>query len=255
MPKNQLKIRRQQRTIKITQLITVLGLLIFNGIHSAYAQSVQPMVFELEPVGNRSSVDLKIENTKSSPITYEINAVKIKHDEFGNETRTSGEDDFLIYPPQTLILPGKTQIIKVRYVGEPQLELSQTYRILANELPVDLSGGDSSGVSVAMNFSTLCNVTPPGSKPEISVTRLEKAEGENWSITIANDGTRFVRLTETVIEVASTGDAKNKKVFKNEYISDLFSKNLVAPKSTLTLTIPAIEGFDLATTKITISES
>ncbi len=230
------------------------SLLLLSSIHAGFAQSVQPMVYELEPIGSKSSIDLRIENTKNSPITYEINAVKITHDEYGNETQTSGENDFLIYPPQTLILPGKRQIIKVKYIGEPQLELSQTYRILANELPVNLSGGENSGVSVAMNFSTLCNVSPANSTPEISVAKLEQASDGKWSITIANDGTRFVRLTETVIEVSNINDAKDKKVFRNEYISDLFDKNLVAPKSILKLTMPAIEGFDLETTKITISE-
>ena len=222
---------------------------------AAFAQSVQPMVYQLETIGASSSTDLTIENTKSSAITYEMVAVKVSHDEFGNETRTDAEDDFLIYPPQTLIAPGKKQIVKVKYVGDPELELSQAYRILVNELPVDLSGGENSGISVSINFSTLCNVVPTNSSAALEVIELGQAEGDKWSITIENSGTRFSRLSETIVEVTSISDPSKKKVFRNEYISDLFSKNLVAPKSKLKLEMPAIEGFEPGNTKITFSET
>jgi len=219
------------------------------------AQSVQPMVYELAAIGAQSSTDLAIENTKSSPITYEMTAVKVTHDEFGNETRVDAEDDFLIYPPQTLVQPGKKQIVKVKYVGDPELEQSQTYRILVNELPVDLTGGENSGISVAINFSTLCNVVPLGSSAALEVIELSDAEDNKWSVTIENTGNRYSRLTETTIEFSSLSDPKQKKVFKNEYITDLFDRNLVAPKSKLTVFIPAIEGFELGNTKITINET
>ncbi len=221
----------------------------------AVAQSVQPMVYQLETIGNNSSTNLTIENTKSSAITYEMLAVKVSHDEMGNETRTDAEDDFLIYPPQTLVAPGKKQIIKVKYVGDPELELSQTYRILVNELPIDLSGGDNSGISVAINFSTLCNIVPTGSSAALEVTQLSEIEDDKWSITIQNKGTRFSRLSETIVEVVSLSDPSKKKVFRNEYIGDLFNRNLVAPKSKLKLEMPAIEGFEPDNTKITISET
>lgn len=237
-----------QLAVSIVVVMAALG-------QAVFAQSVQPMVYQLETIGNNSSTNLTIENTKSSAITYEMVAVKVSHDEMGNETRTDAEDDFLIYPPQTLVAPGKKQIIKVKYVGDPQLELSQTYRILVNELPVDLSGGENSGISVAINFSTLCNVVPTGSSAALEVTELSQAEGDKWSITIENSGTRFSRLTETIVEVSSLNDPSKKKVFRNEYISDLFNKNLVAPKSKLKLEMPAIEGFEPGNTKITISET
>jgi len=238
------------------QLALFLVLVIASSANLANAQNVQPMVYELAPIGNKSSTDLRIENTKSSAITYELSAVKVSHDEFGEETRTPAEDDFLIYPPQTLIMPGKTQIVKVKYIGEPLLEQSQTYRVLVNELPVDLSGGESSGVNVAINFSTLCNVTPAGSSAALNVTELKAGEQDaKWSITIENSGNRFSRLSETIVEVTNKNDPSQKQIFKNEYIGDIFQKNLVAPKSKLTLQMPAIEGFDVENTQITITES
>jgi len=84
------------------------------AIQSAYAQRVQPMVFELEPLGKGSTESIRLENNKQRPITVEMNASKIVLDEFGKETNIPADEDFLIYPPQTIVQPGKTQIIKVR---------------------------------------------------------------------------------------------------------------------------------------------
>lgn len=224
-----------------------------NGINLAQAQSVQPMVYELTPAGSQSGIDLRIENTKSVDATYEMLAKKITYDEFGDETLSSAEDDFLIYPPQTLVPAGKVQIVKVKYIGDPSIEISQGYRIQVNELPVDLSGADFSGVAVAFSFSTLCNVAPQRSAPKINVTDISIDDEGMWAVKIENTGDRFLRLSDSVIEVSSTTEPANKKVFSAETVSQLFGKNTVPPRSTVIFNTPALEGFKPESTVIKIS--
>jgi len=240
----------------IRSAIILVSSLLLSSLQTTSAQSVQPMVYELAPIGNESTVDLKIDNTKSSAITYELFAEKISHDEFGNETSINGDDDFLIYPPQTLIPAGKTQIVKVRYVGDPLIEESQTYRVWVSELPVDLSdGGNNSNISVSLSFSTLCNVTPEKSKASLRVSAIDKKSDDQWSVTIENSGNRYSRLSETKIEVSSTVDPSNKIVYQNETVGDFFEKNLVPPNSTVIFSAPALEGFSPESTEIKITES
>jgi len=117
--------------------IVVILLAIVN-CQASFAQRVEPMVFELAASGSKSTTSLRVNNNKSAPLTIEVEPSRISLDESGNETRTLAEDDFLIYPPQTILQPGKTQVIKVKYVGDPTIDASQAYRISVKQLPVNL---------------------------------------------------------------------------------------------------------------------
>jgi len=224
------------------------------AIQSAYAQRVQPMVFELEPLGKGSTESIRLENNKQRPITVEMNASKIVLDEFGKETNIPADEDFLIYPPQTIVQPGKTQIIKVRYVGEPRIEKSQAYRVSVKQLPVDLESDAASGVGIVFNFRTLVNVTPTGAKPELSVIDISQDDESNWALTIQNTGNRFSRLSQTSWIVTSTQDSSITKSFTKLEVAGMVSRTLVEPKSSLTLTIPKIEGFEPGSSSITITD-
>ena len=222
---------------------------------TARAQIVEPMVYELAPLGNESSIDMLVKNTKNSSATYELLAKKISYDEYGEESLTPADDDFLIYPPFTLIEAGKAQRIKIKYVGEPVLESSLAYRIIVAELPVDLSGGDVSGVAVGVNFSTLCYVSPNSAEPTVNVSAISREANGNWLVAIENTGNRYSRLSDSTIEFSSVGDANNKKILSELEIGDYFSKNTVAPNSKLVVSLRPLDGFKPETTQITITEA
>lgn len=240
--------------ININKAILFVATVVFFCAFSSgsYAQRVTPMVFELDPIGSGSSKSLRIENTKEQSLTVEFVATKISLDEFGNESRTPADNDFLIYPPQALIPGGKTQIVKVRYIGDPTILESNAYRVSVNQLPVQVERGFQ-GVGVVVNFNTLVNVSPIDSTAQLSVIDIAKGADDQWDILIENKGNRFSRLSKTVWQVTSTVDTSNTKLIKKSEVADMTDKNLVIPNSTLRLSIPSIEGFEPSTTKISIS--
>ena len=238
----------------LAKALLFLATVIFACLFSigSYAQRVTPMVFELEPLGSGSATSLRIENTKEQSMTVEFIATKISLDEFGNESRSPADDDFLIYPPQALIPNGKTQVVKVQYVGDPQISESTAYRVSVNQLPVKIDAGFK-GVGVLVNFNTLVNVSPVDSIADLSVVNISEGKDDQWDILIENKGNRFSRLSRTVWQVTSTVDASKTRLFKKSEVADMTEKNLVIPNSKLRLSIPSIEGFDPSTTKISIS--
>ena len=141
-------------------------------VSTSHAQRVEPMVFELASSGTKSTTSLRVSNNKSSPLTIEVEPTRISLDDEGNETRTLAEDDFLIYPPQSILQPGKTQVIKVKYIGDPNIDISKAYRISVKQVPVDLGLGDTTGVGLLLNFNTLANVIPAKAKAELSVVDI-----------------------------------------------------------------------------------
>ncbi len=235
-------------------LLSILLLISVIIGQNAYAQRVQPMVFELEPIGAKASASLRVENTLQNPMTVEIIPTKITMDEYGNETLVPADDDFLIYPPQTLIEKGKTQVVRVKYIGDPTIKTSHAYRVSVKQLPVDLKESGHTGVGMVINFNTLLNVTPSDAESDIEVTEISPGDGERWNIAIENSGDRFSRLSKTVWHISDTSDTSNTKRIKSLDVGKLTQRNLVLPHSTLKMSIPAIEGFKPETTKIAIAD-
>ena len=233
-------------------LLSVILLTIAN-CQVSFAQRVEPMVFELAASGSKSTTSLRVNNNKSAPLTIEVIPSRISLDEHGKETRTLAEDDFLIYPPQTILQPGKTQVIKVKYVGDPTIEASQAYRISVNQVPVNLGLDESSSLGLLLNFNTLANVVPAKAKSELNVTDIKLGTDGNWVVTIKNSGNRFARLSQTKWTAASTSDSGNKKSFKKEEVNNMIDKKLVLPNSTLITNVKAIDGFSPENTTITIT--
>jgi len=232
-----------------TLIFLAITLLAFANLQVSFAQRVEPMVFELAASGSKSTTSLRVNNNKSAPLTIEVEPSRISLDESGNETRTLAEDDFLIYPPQTIIQPGKTQVIKVKYIGDPSIDASQAYRISVKQVPVNLGLDESSNLGLLLNFNTLANVVPEKAKSELNVTNIKPGTNGSWVVTIENSGNRFARISQTKWTASSNN--KQKK-FKKDEVNNMVEKKLILPNSTLVTNIKAIEEFSPETTTIVI---
>jgi len=217
----------------------------------AHAQRVSPMSYQLAPSGAETSTVMRVENTSQSAMTIELTASRVSVDEVGKETRTPSEDDFLIFPPQAIIKPGKTQSIRIKYVGDPNIDEAAVYRISVSQLPVDLGGPGSAAVGFIINFHTLAIVAPDGAEPELTVGDIKRGADGNWELAISNSGKSPGRLSRTDWLMTDASGAK--KRFSKQDVSQMTDKNLVMPGSTLKLSIPAVDGFSPETSKVAIS--
>ena len=235
---------------KLSQKLTI-ALLALVSSAPVFAQRVQPMIFELAPFGREAQTTLRVENTKQEPITIEVVASRLALDVDGNETRTDAEEDFLIFPPQAIVQPGKAQSIRVKYIGDPELAQSQAYRVSVRQVPIDLGEQARSAVGMVVNFNTLANVVPQRSEAQPTVVSITSAaEPQRWNLTLRNDGDRFVRLSETEWTVTDS-QGRSQRLEKRQ-VAQLTDRNLLLPGSELNIQIPAIEGFHAATTQIAI---
>ncbi|MGB3739359.1 MAG: fimbria/pilus periplasmic chaperone [Pontixanthobacter sp.] len=219
---------------------------------AANAHRVDPIRYELAPSGSAAQTTVLVTNTRSFPITIEAipNTLSIAED--GSETLSPAEDDFLIFPPQAVIEPGKSQSFRVRYIGTPSLERSVAYRIGINQLPVDMREEGASGIGVTLNFATLANIIPAGATAAISVESIAPAPDGKWQLTLANTGTRFARLSEAQVSFTQ-GDRTEE--FSGTRTQGWFDNNILLPGNRLNVTIPAPEGFDPGSTSVRIAAS
>ncbi len=165
---------------------------LFLWTASVHAFSVQPMSYVIEPAGSGSSITLRIENRYDQPLPIELFVEERIVADDGSETRRQADGDFTIFPPQAIVPPGKTQAVRVRYIGEPDIDVSKVYAVSVTQVPVGLEGQDS-GVEVVFTFATAAHVVPPGAEARLRLEELKRGNGRSVA-TIANDGRRFAHL-------------------------------------------------------------
>ena len=73
-----------------------------------------------------------------------------------------------MFPPQAVVPAGGTQTFRIQWVGEPNIQKSQSYMFSVNQLPVKRKSQDS-GVQVVFNFGVIVSVAPPGAQSGMSL--------------------------------------------------------------------------------------
>lgn len=226
-----------------SRLPSVLGgalllLLVIAGPASAFR--VLPMTYDLAPIGSGATQVLRVENLGDRPLTVELFAERRDILEDGSERRTPADEDFVIFPPQSIIQPAETRAFRVQYLGEPRLERSVTYAITVAQLPIELDGAAETGVQVVFAFSTMANVVPAGSRAALEVREV-RAEGDAALVLVENTGTRYGRVTEGAWTFTNAGGAE--ATVAGEALREAVEIGLVQPGTRRLVRLPLPPGF------------
>lgn len=103
---------------------------------SGLAIQVLPMEQEFDPQKTKN-LEVVINNTNGNERAVEITLYARSQDEKGRELRMPSKDFFII-PRQTKILAGQHQTIKLIWQGSSELLKEQAYRLVVEQLPIDL---------------------------------------------------------------------------------------------------------------------
>lgn len=133
-----------------SKLIASGAILALAAFAPSVAQSaefnVKPLIAQIEQPGGQ--VEFKIENEEDAPSPMEFWIERIDGvDENGREIGTPLEDEFLIFPPSTIIPAKTTQTVRVQWLGEEPAD----YFLIVRRAPVKLQQ-DQSGFAVSVKF-------------------------------------------------------------------------------------------------------
>jgi fimbrial chaperone protein len=184
------------------RLVTVGLAVAASGVwaSSAKAMQVSPMVAEIKPSGPDSTYRMAIRNDSATPITVEIVSFRLEVDDQGSQTLGEDPGDIIAYPPQSIIPPGREQLVNVRYVGDAEIPSPKMFVVRAAQLPVRLgdaqgeAAGEGAEVKVGFNINTHVFVSPPDAEPEVRVSSVRRAENGDALISVFNAGTGIARL-------------------------------------------------------------
>src|SRR3546814_11195409 len=94
-------------------------------------------------------------------------------DDDGKMIETPADDQFLIFPPQGVRPWGGRQVVRLQWVGNPDLAASEAFYVSVEQLPVALEPGETETVAaqvqILYNMRALVVVAPPGAKPDVTV--------------------------------------------------------------------------------------
>ena len=177
----------------------------------AVAMSVSPTQIELKSAGSKSRSSVVVRNTSAVALPVEAVMKELVIDRNGKSQGDRVSNDFLIFPPQTLIPPGASQVFRLTWVGEPVLPKSQSFLLTLQQIPVKLARAPNQ-VQVVMAFGVVINVAPPRGQPQLKlvesgVTRNNRGE-INPVITVYNPSPVHALLPDATIRLSGRGWAK-----------------------------------------------
>ena len=130
----------------------------------SYAARVSPMIVELQPSGGGAIARVELTNDSERDIPFEARVMKGEISETGDLKLTPADEDFLVFPLQTVVQRKSQQVFRIQYVGDPGLDKSEIYYLSLQQIPVQFEPGKSQ-VQVVVNYNILANVVPKNSKP------------------------------------------------------------------------------------------
>lgn len=146
---------------------------------SVYAMRVSPMIVEMTTTGSSSTARVEVQNLNAGRLPFETRITKLTFNEYGVPTETPADGDFLVFPPQGMLPQGARQVIRLQWVGTPDIPTSQAYYLSVNQLPIPAEPGaapQSANVQVVYHMKALIVVAPTGARPDVSVTTVKQID-------------------------------------------------------------------------------
>ncbi|MBA4752099.1 MAG: molecular chaperone [Sphingopyxis sp.] len=157
------------------------------------AARVTPMVVDLDETGRGTVGRIEITNTGENGMPIEVLMFRGIISEAGELELVPADEQFLVFPPQTIVPPRSQQIIRVQYIGEEPLQTSEIFYASIREVPVK---GSRAGVNVQIvaTFNVLVNVVPSGSASAAALEVIGPAERDGKpgiEVKVTNSGNKF----------------------------------------------------------------
>jgi fimbrial chaperone protein len=199
----------------------------------AVALRVVPIVLEFAPKGGGANQVVRLENETPEPIAVQISMHKRLVDLDGKETLEDADDDFIVFPPQVVLLPNENRAIRVQWIGDPAPASELAYRMVTEQLPVELSQAPQGArVRIVMRYEGAAYIVPPNAKPRIEVERAEAVTvvggRRGLAITVRNGGSKHALLNELKVTVRS---GERAVTLGPDNLQGMVGQNVLAGKS------------------------
>ncbi|CAD5966791.1 fimbrial biogenesis chaperone [Planktothrix agardhii] len=177
---------------------------------------LEPISRVFEPAGAGATQSYEVINDSAEQIAVELSMAERKISLEGQETTESADDDFLVYPSQIVLPPKGVQSVRVTWLGNPNPEKELAYRIIAEQLPINLNNPEESqaettsgAVKVMFRYMGSVYIRPKNAESKVVLNGITHEKGTDGNdrlvITFDNQGTRRAVLSELNLNLTSQG--------------------------------------------------
>jgi len=186
-------------------LVACVICLFIQPVSNAF--EVKPLVHDLTPFGRKATSTLAISNPSDQPLPVEVTINRRVFDGVAGENLVPADEDFLLFPPTALIPPGGTQAVRLQWLGDPELAVSQSYYAYVAQLPLSPTEETGSEVQFVLAFNVAVHVAPEGATAQVRVLDAGLESGANGETvlraTLANDGNMHTYASRMAMVISS----------------------------------------------------
>jgi fimbrial chaperone protein len=255
-------------------VVCLIGLMLLVSGGFAWAMRVSPMVAELTTRGAGSSARIEVGNVGSASLPFETSIYKLTFADNGDIIETPADEDFLVFPPQGLVPVNGRQMVRLQWIGDPSLEVSEAYYLAVRQLPVaaeptESESGGAIAVQVLYNMKALIVVAPPGAAPDVKVISAQptlinaqlgpdEVEGaeipeplKGVQVVVRNDGKRYALMsgaTWTIEGTTTSGQPYRHQLVAGNELAGIIGVGYLAP-------VGGVRTFNLPTGDVELDPS
>lgn len=200
----------------LRHFLSFIFFIILSGISPALAFRLEPISRVFEPAGAGATQSYEVINDSAEQIAVEVSMAERKISLEGQETTESADDDFLVYPSQIVLPPQGVQSVRVTWLGNPNPEKELAYRIIAEQLPINLNNPEESqaettsgAIKVMFRYIGSVYIRPKNTQSKVVLNGITHEKGTDGNdrlvITFENQGTRRAVLSELNLNLTSQG--------------------------------------------------
>lgn len=165
-----------------------------------YSFTFAPMSQTIELSNDRQAVQFFLENDGPTSMAVELTVKERSMNLTGSET-LSATQEVKVFPPQVIIPAGEKRAIRVSYSGTKDLKSEKSYRVIAEQLPlnVDAKTKEKAGIQMLMKYVAALYVAPSSAKSELKILS-HSTNGKEIKILIENSGGRHQLLNAPILK-------------------------------------------------------
>ena len=208
--------------MKLNILIVLFSVFISSN---SYAFKFSPMSTSIETKSGNNSTLFYLENDSDQAIAVTVSVLTREMNSEGIESNNKIDGEMSVYPTQLIIPANEKRSSKVTWTGKqiPAKELA--YRLVAEQLPIDLETGvkKKAAIKVLLRYVAALYVMPESYKSEVSLKKLIVTKKE-ISFQMKNAGKKHQVLSGLVLKILGKKDLE----LSGEELKGMTGENILA---------------------------
>lgn len=166
-----------------------------------------------------------LENDSDQPIAVTAVVFKREMNAEGVEKNEKIENEMTVYPSQLIIPPNEKRSVKVTWVGKVAPIKEEAYRLVAEQLPIELDKNKKkkASIKVLLRYVAALYVEPEGVSSNVNLKKLE-VDDKNITLILENTGKKHQVLADLSLKFSGKKDI----LLQGDELKGMTGENILA---------------------------